>query len=120
MNVPPVWAVLHCGVAKRRAGAEPAAMLAQACDKGGRKAGYVRKVEAVEEKHRLHGIEEQVITSFIQFKCAELSKDKMCITKRASLMATRQHSVGSDHLVPWVRRSICVLVIACWRSHREE
>ena len=112
MNVPPGWTVLHCGVAKRRAGAEPAAMLAQACDKRGRKAGCVLKVEAVEEQYRLHGIGEQVITSFIQFKCLELSKDKMCISNRASLMATRQHW---SEVTTWFRGFVDPS--ASWSNH---
>ena len=45
----------------------------------------------MEEKHRFHGIGEEAITSFIQFRCLELSRDKMCISNRASLMATREH-----------------------------
>ena len=55
-----------CGAAKSLAGAEPAATLAQACEKRGRKAGDDRKVEAVDEKYHFRGIGEQVITSFIK------------------------------------------------------
>ena len=70
MNVPPGWAVLDCGAARSLAGAESVAMLAQACEKRGRKAGDDRKVEAVEEKYHFRGIGEQVITSFIKLQVA--------------------------------------------------
>ena len=43
INVPPGWAVLDCGAAWSLAGAAPAAMLAQACEKRGRKAGDDQK-----------------------------------------------------------------------------
>ena len=80
MNVPLGWAVLNCGAAKSLAGAEPAAMLDQACEKLGCKAGDDCMVEAVEEKHHFCGIGEQVITPLSSCKCLELSDNKMCIT----------------------------------------
>ena len=51
--VPAGWAVLDCDEAKSLAGAEPAAMLAQACQRRGR---------AVEEKYLFRGFGDQVIT----------------------------------------------------------
>ena len=48
--------MLDCGAAKSLAGAERAAMMAQAFEKRGRKAGDDRKVEAVEEKFHFRGI----------------------------------------------------------------
>ena len=68
MNVPPGWALLDCDVAKSFAGAEPAAMLAQTCEKRGRKAADDRKVEAVEKIFHFREIGDQVITSFIKFQ----------------------------------------------------
>ena len=68
MNVSLLWAVLDCGAAKSLAGAESAALLAQACEKRGRKAGDDRKVEAVEEKYHCRAIGAQVITSFIRLQ----------------------------------------------------
>ena len=58
MNVPLGWAVLDCGGAKSLADAEPAAMMAQACEKRGCKAGDDCKVEAVQEKSHFRGIGE--------------------------------------------------------------
>ena len=54
-----------CNVIWNLAGAVLAAVLAQACETPGCKAGDDRKVEAVEEKYHFRGIGEQVITSFI-------------------------------------------------------
>ena len=58
--------VLDCGAAKRLAGAEPAAMLVQACEERDRTAANDPKFEVVEEKYHFRGIGEQVITSFIK------------------------------------------------------
>ena len=68
MNVPSGWAVLDCGPAKSLAGGEPAAMLAQACEKCCRKARDYRKVEDVDEKYHFRGIEEQMVTSFVKLQ----------------------------------------------------
>ena len=64
MNVPLGSEVLDCGAPKSLAGGEPAAVLAQACEKRGRKARDDRKVDALEEKNHFRGTGEQVITSF--------------------------------------------------------
>ena len=53
MNVLLGWAPLDCGAAKSLAGAEPPAMLAQACQRRGRKTGDDRMVDAEEEKFHL-------------------------------------------------------------------
>ena len=58
MNVPAGWAILNCGVAKRKSGAELAGVLAQACEKEVRGAGDDGKAEAVEEKYHVRGIGE--------------------------------------------------------------
>ena len=67
MHVPLGWAVLACGAAKSLAGAEPAAMLSQACEKRGRKAGDGLKVDAVEEKNHFRGIGAYLIKSSSSF-----------------------------------------------------
>ena len=94
MNVSLLWAVLGCGAAKSLARAESAAMLAQACEKRGRKAGDDRKVEGVEGKYRCLGIGEKVITSFIRLQVPRTLGGTMCITHEASLMAPRHHRLG--------------------------
>ena len=53
---------LDCGPAKSLAAAKLVAMLARACDRRARKAGYDRNAEAVERKHHLLATGEQVIT----------------------------------------------------------
>ena len=58
--------VLDCDAAQGLAGAEPAAMLVQACEKRDRTAANDPKFEVVEEKYHFRGIGEQVITSFIK------------------------------------------------------
>ena len=99
INVPLGWTVLDGGAAKSLAGAESAAMLAEACEKRGRKAGDDRKAEAVN-------------TVFVESEsgwsrhssscwCLEFSEDQMCIAHRSSLSAAGYFSVGNDRLLPW-------------------
>ena len=109
MNVPLGWAVLDCGVAKSLAGAEPAAMLAQACEKRGRKAGDDRKVEVVEEKHHVRGIGEQAITSFIKL---EVPGQDMHYAP-SNTDGSTPPLVGNDHLLP-CGSSIHLYPGDCW------
>ena len=80
--------------ARRRGliGADPAALLAHACERRGRKAGDDRKVEAVEENH-FRGIGEQVITSCIKLQDVHYAP---MITDGST-----PPLVGNDHLLPW-------------------
>ena len=82
-------------------------MLAQACEKRGRKAGDDRKVEAVEKKFHSRGTGEQVIKS-------------MCIMHQKSLIAVRHHRLEIIKLFRGVLQSICILMIAGWRHRQGE
>ena len=83
MNVLLGWAVLDCGAVKSLAGAELAAMLAQAFEKSGRKA------EAVQEKYMFVDSENSWSRHSSSCKSLELAEDKMCSMHQTSLMAAR-------------------------------
>ena len=104
MNVSLLWAVLDCGAAKSLAGAESAAMLAQACEKRGRKAGDDRKVEAVEEKYHCRGIGAQQKTSFIRLQVPRTLGGQNVHHARNIFDGTTASLVGNDHLLPSVSR----------------
>ena len=99
-------------------------MLAQACEKRGRKAGDDRKVEAVEEKyHIFRGIGEQSDHVIHQVrKCLKLSEDKTCtLCTTAITDASTPPLVGNDHLLLWVLiDEFVILVIVGWRSRQGE
>ena len=104
MNVCLLWAVLDCGAAKSLAGAESAAMLAQACEKRGRKAGDDRKVEAVEEKYHCRGIGAQQKTSFIRLQVFRTLGGQNVHHAPSITDGTTAPSDGNDHLLPSVSR----------------
>ena len=118
--VPPSSAVLDCGAAKSLSGTEPAAMLVQACEKRGRQARDDRKVGAAEEKYHIRGIGEQVITSFIKWHVPGALGRQKCIVRQASLMAARHHWLEMTCCLRGVHQSICILVVAGWRSRLKE
>ena len=87
--------------AKSLAGADPAVMLGQASEKGGRKTGDDRKVEAVEEKLYVRGIGEQVITSLMKLHMpGPLGGQDVHYAPSISDGSTPP-LVGSDRLLPW-------------------
>ena len=101
MNVPPDGAVLDCGAANILAGAEPAAMLTQACEKRGRKVEDDLKVEAVEEKYHFRGIGEQVITSFIKLQVPRTFGGQGVHNAPNIIDGSSPPLVGNDQLLPW-------------------
>ena len=107
------WAVLDCGAAKSLGGAETAAMLAQACEKRGRKAGDDRKVEVVEEKYNLRGIGEQLITSLIKLQVPGALGGQDVHYAPGITDGRTPPLAGRDHLFLQVHESICILVSAC-------
>ena len=99
-NVLRCWAVLDCGAAKSIAGAEPAAMLAQACEKRGRNAGDDRKVEPHEENYNFRGIGGQVITSFTKLQVPGALGGQDVHYAPSITDGSTPTLVGNDHLLP--------------------
>ena len=52
MKVLPGHAVLDCGAAKSLCGAKPVAWMAQTCAREGKRVGYERDTEAIDESYR--------------------------------------------------------------------
>ena len=102
MSVPPGWAMLEdCGAAKSLTGADPSALLTQAREKRGRKAGDARKVEAVEEKHHFRRIGEQVITSLIKLQVPGVLGGQIVYYAPSITSGSTPPVVGNDRLLPW-------------------
>ena len=95
MNVPPGRAVLDLS------GAEPAAVLAQACEKRGPKARCDRKVEAVEEKYPYRKFGEQLTTSFIKLQVLGAPSGQHVHYTPSTTDGSTPPLVGKDHLLPW-------------------
>ena len=91
----------------------------EAYEKRVRKVGDERKAEVVEEIYHVHGIGEQVITSFIKLQVlGALGGQDVCY---APSITDVTPLVGNSQVLLWeVHQSICILVIADWRSRREE
>ena len=108
------WAVLGFGAVKSLAGAEPAAVLAQAFEKPGRKAGDERKVEVVDDKYHFC-VESENSCSHRSSSCKrlELSEDKMYMTLPRITDGCTPPLIGNDHLLPWGHRLNCIL-FDCW------
>ena len=113
MNVPPGWAALDCTAATSFDGAEPAAMLAQACEKRGGRAGDDRKAEAVKEKYHFRGDGEQEIASFIKLQGPGTLGGQDVQYAPSINDSGMSQLVGNGHFLPW-GSSIHLYPGDCW------
>ena len=88
-------------------------MLAQACEKRGRKAKDERKFEAVEEIYHFLGIGEQVITSFIKLQVPGTLGGQDVHYAPSITDGSTPPLIGNDLFLPWCS-SIHLYPGDCW------
>ena len=100
MKVPPGYAVLDCGAAKRLCGAKLVAQMAQTCAREGKLVRDKRDTEAIDESYHFRGMGNQIFSSFMKLRLLGSTDGKEVGLSPSVTPGDIPPLVSNDHLIP--------------------
>ena len=122
MKVPPGYAALDCGAAKKSlCRAKPVAQMAQTCAREGKRVGDKRDTEAIDESYHFRGIGNHIVSSFMKLRVLGSIDGKEASFSPSVTPGDVPPLVGHDHLIPWCCSiHLCIQMSVVSKSHLVE